>query len=37
MGLRDRLNVGHPAGPTAYFTFIDEWRRSGRFDGLAFT
>ena len=37
VGLPDRLNVGHPHGPTAYFAFIDEWRRSGTFDGLAFT
>ncbi len=31
-----RLNVGYPAGATAYFKYLDEWRRSGRFEGLAF-
>jgi cation diffusion facilitator CzcD-associated flavoprotein CzcO len=31
-----RLNVGHPAGASAYFKYIDEWRRSGRFEGLQF-
>ncbi len=34
---RDRLNVGrHPLGPVAYFQYIDDWRRSGRFEGLEF-
>jgi cyclohexanone monooxygenase len=32
-----RLNVGYPAGATAYFAYIDEWRKSGRFEGLAFS
>ncbi len=27
---------GYPMGPVAYFEFIDEWRRSGAFDGLDF-
>ena len=27
---------GYPMGPVAYFDFIDEWRRSGTFDGLEF-
>lgn len=37
MGRRELLNVaGDPAGPVGYFTFIDSWRRSGRFDGLEF-
>lgn len=29
-----KLNVGHPAGAMAYFKYIDEWRRSGEFEGL---
>ncbi|MFM8409336.1 MAG: flavin-containing monooxygenase, partial [Alphaproteobacteria bacterium] len=34
---RDRLNVGrHPLGPVAYFQYIDDWRKSGRFEGLDF-
>jgi cyclohexanone monooxygenase len=35
-GPRARLNVGHPGGALAYFRYIDEWRRSGTFEGLAF-
>ena len=31
-----RLNVGYPAGATAYFKYLDEWRKTGRFEGLAF-
>ena len=31
-----RLNVGYPAGPTAYFNYLDGWRNSGEFEGLAF-
>ena len=31
-----RLVVGYPAGATAYFEYIDEWRRSGHFEGLTF-
>jgi cyclohexanone monooxygenase len=31
-----RHNVGYPAGPSAYFAYIDAWRRSGEFEGLAF-
>jgi cation diffusion facilitator CzcD-associated flavoprotein CzcO len=31
-----RLNVGHPAGALTYFKYIDEWRRSGQFEGLQF-
>jgi len=31
-----RLHVGYPAGPTAYFTYLDDWRNSGEFEGLAF-
>ena len=38
IGRRERLNVsGYPAGPVAYFHYIDEWRRSGRFEGLEFS
>ncbi|HEV7730933.1 MAG TPA: NAD(P)/FAD-dependent oxidoreductase [Candidatus Binatia bacterium] len=37
LGRRERLNVsGYPSGPVAYFQYIDEWRRSGAFTGLAF-
>jgi cation diffusion facilitator CzcD-associated flavoprotein CzcO len=35
-GLRAKLNVGYPAGSSAYFHYLDEWRASGRFDGLEF-
>jgi cation diffusion facilitator CzcD-associated flavoprotein CzcO len=36
-GRRERLNVsGYPAGPVAFFTYIDDWRRSGQFAGLTF-
>ncbi len=31
-----RLSVGHPGGATAYFKYIDGWRNSGAFEGLAF-
>jgi hypothetical protein len=31
-----KLNVGHPAGPVAYFKYIDGWRNSGQFEGLQF-
>ncbi len=31
-----RLNVGYPQGATAYFSYLDEWRTSGTFEGLAF-
>ena len=30
------LNVGYPQGAMAYFRYIDAWRRSGDFAGLAF-
>jgi cation diffusion facilitator CzcD-associated flavoprotein CzcO len=29
-----RYAVGYPAGPAAYFRYLDEWRRSGKFEGL---
>ena len=31
-----KLNVGYPQGATAYFKYIDAWRNSGEFEGLAF-
>ena len=31
-----KLNVGYPAGPSAYFRYIDTWRTSGEFEGLTF-
>jgi cyclohexanone monooxygenase len=31
-----RYAVGYPAGPAAYFKYLDAWRKSGEFDGLAF-
>ena len=31
-----KLNVGYPAGPQAYFKYIDGWRSDGRFEGLEF-
>jgi cyclohexanone monooxygenase len=30
------LNAGYPAGPLAFFQYIDHWRKSGRYDGLVF-
>ncbi len=36
-GRRGRLNaLGYPEGPVAFFRYIDEWRRSGEFEGLEF-
>jgi cation diffusion facilitator CzcD-associated flavoprotein CzcO len=35
-GPRGKLNVGYPAGSYAYFRYLDEWRTSGRFEGLYF-
>ena len=32
-----RFNVGYPAGPSAYFKYLDAWRNSGMFEGVAFT
>jgi cation diffusion facilitator CzcD-associated flavoprotein CzcO len=29
-----RLNVGYPYGAMAFFRYLDEWRSSGRFEGL---
>jgi cation diffusion facilitator CzcD-associated flavoprotein CzcO len=31
-----KYHVGYPAGASAYFSYIDEWRRSGAFEGLEF-
>ena len=31
-----KYNVGYPAGATAYFKYIDDWRTSGQFEGLEF-
>ncbi len=28
--------LGFPEGPVAYFAYIDEWRSTGRFEGLTF-
>jgi len=36
MGPAARYNVGYPAGPSAYFKYLDGWRRAGTFDGLVF-
>ncbi|MDQ6697901.1 MAG: NAD(P)/FAD-dependent oxidoreductase [Actinomycetota bacterium] len=36
-GPRTQLNVGYPQGATAYFAYIDQWRTSGAFEGLAFS
>ena len=30
------LMVGYPKGPVAFFKYLDKWRRSGKFKGLAF-
>jgi cation diffusion facilitator CzcD-associated flavoprotein CzcO len=30
-------SLGYPLGPVAYFSYIDEWRSNGRFDGLKFS
>ncbi|KPF76399.1 monooxygenase [alpha proteobacterium AAP81b] len=36
MDARAAFGVGYPAGPVAYFRYIDGWRQSGRFEGLEF-
>jgi cation diffusion facilitator CzcD-associated flavoprotein CzcO len=36
LGPRASLFVGYPAGAMAYFQYIDQWRSSGEFEGLAF-
>ena len=35
-GPRAKLNVGYPAGASAYFKYIDAWRNAGTFEGLEF-
>src|SRR5882724_2515232 len=35
-GRAAKLSVGHPAGATAYFRYIDAWRSTGEFEGLQF-
>jgi cyclohexanone monooxygenase len=30
------LGHGYPYGPSAYFTYIDQWRSAGTFEGLEF-
>ena len=32
-----RLNVGYPAGASAYFRYLAGWRSDGRFEGLSFS
>jgi cation diffusion facilitator CzcD-associated flavoprotein CzcO len=35
---RSVINAGrYPLGPVAFWTFIDEWRSNGRFEGLRFS
>ena len=34
-GLAAKLAVGYPAGPSAYFKYLQAWREIGQFDGLA--
>ena len=36
-GAGAELFVGYPAGAMAYFQYIDQWRSSGEFEGLAFS
>ncbi len=37
IGRKERLSAsGYPAGPVAFFEFIDRWRTDGRFEGLEF-
>ena len=31
-----RLNLGYPAGPSAFFRYLGEWRENGNFSGLEF-
>jgi cyclohexanone monooxygenase len=34
---RSEFFVGYPHGASAYFSYLDEWRNTGRFEGLAFS
>jgi cation diffusion facilitator CzcD-associated flavoprotein CzcO len=36
-GQAGALFVGYPAGPSAYFSYLEGWRSSEQFEGLAFT
>jgi cation diffusion facilitator CzcD-associated flavoprotein CzcO len=36
-GQAGALFVGYPAGPSAYFSYLEGWRNSEQFEGLAFT
>jgi cation diffusion facilitator CzcD-associated flavoprotein CzcO len=37
IGARERLNqASYSGGPVAFFRFLDDWRRSGAFEGLEF-
>ncbi len=36
-GPKERRNFGYPFGAVAFFKLMDEWRRSGSFDGLEFS
>jgi len=35
-GMAAKLAVGYPAGASAYFRYLETWRNSGAFEGLAF-
>jgi cyclohexanone monooxygenase len=35
-GPEAKYAVGYPGGASAYFRYIDEWRKSGEFEGLEF-
>ena len=38
IGLKERLNAsGYPDGPAAYWEYLDRWRSTGDFAGLAFS
>jgi len=38
MGRKERLGAsGYPAGPIAYFSYIENWRSNGEFAGLEFS
>lgn len=32
-----KYHVGYPQGAAAYFVYLDEWRKTGTFEGLSFT
>jgi cyclohexanone monooxygenase len=37
VGPAGQLRVGYPAGATAYFAYLDDWRTNGKFAGLDFS